>query len=113
MIEFPSISLSIDFIYQKFPLLPSVPNLLASKSSLNHFSLLTSQSIIFSLVAQIHQNKRISEQILLDLQIKRSVSCKAGSVVDFQNDGPQVRIKHNIEAEHFKAHIVLDVVWLA
>jgi hypothetical protein len=113
MVEFPKISFGVNLIQQVLPLFLGMPNFFTSQRPLNHLSLLSGHSIVLSLVAQIQKNKRIFEQILFDLQIKRSISGETGSVVDLEDNWFQIGVQHDIETQHFETHIVLYVVWLA
>lgn len=113
MVEFPSISFSIDLFHQKLSLLFSMPYLLTSQRPLHHLSFFCSQSIIFGPIAQIHENKRIFQQILFNLHIEWGISSETRSIVDFQNYRLQVTVKHDIEPQYFKTHVILDVIRLA
>lgn len=62
---------------------------------------------------EVKQANGVRYEILFDLEIQRGVGAEGGRVVDLQNPGLKVRVKHDVETEDLEAHRVLDVIWLA
>ena len=61
----------------------------------------------------VHEDQGVPDEALFDLAVERGVGGEAWSVVDLQDIGLALVIKHDIEPKDFEAHIIKVVVRLA
>ena len=98
--------LSLPFLSTQFrsfsSINPSIKNLLGSFKSL-----------ISRLGGNIHEHKSISDQIALYKMIKRSLSSKTGSIIDFQKVQLIPIVNHEVKPKNLKTHIISQIVLLS
>ena len=65
-----------------------------------------------TLRVNIHEIQGIPNQITFNQLIKRSVSGKAGRMIDLEQMTLIVTIKHKVKSKYLKAHIGSNITWL-
>lgn len=83
---------------------------LARHHSLLYFPISFGLQLFLALLIDVEEGERISDQILFDVLIERSIRGEAGSIVDLQEVGVELMVKHDIEPQYFKAHVIGEIV---
>ena len=107
------IPLLLPFPHHPFPLLPCQSHLLASKNPPIQFLFRNLLRLVPCLRRHVHQYQTVPYQVTLNELVQRRLCAKTGRVVDFQQVQLAVVVEHEIEPQHFEAHIVQWVVGLS
>ena len=67
---------------------------------------------LLCLYRNVQKEESLFDKIFLDGFVQRSISSKAGGVIDLKEKGFQMFIKHNIKAKNMKTVIIGKVVSL-
>jgi hypothetical protein len=77
---------------QGLPFFRSILLPLARHHPLLYLSIPPGFKLLLVLLVDVEKGERISNQILLDVLVKRSIRCEAGSIVDLEKIGVQLMI---------------------
>lgn len=85
---------------------------LACQDSLLELQALVDEVVALLLVRQVEQPKSVLQQLLLQIHIKKTFSCKTGCVIDLDQPGLQFRVDHHVKAQDLKAERILVILRL-
>lgn len=70
------------------------------------------KKFLFGGLVEVEEDEGVLDEVEFDPIVEGSVSCETGSVVDFNDDGLEHFVDHDIDAQDVEAHVAILIIGL-